>query len=319
MNAHRPLTSRVSLACLLFVSACSSSKTNGGGTGGNGPAPTTCAQSALTILFNPMYSAYDGVHTFQLPAIVSGIDSANTQIAWGVGDPSMVAMQPDPKTGGVMLTMQKAGQTTIYAQAGSLCGAAPLTITAATPDEWMIGSERYNNGVVINLGGAGGSGMATQASCTNCHGDTANGPFKDVAHTPQQTGGFSDDELIDIFEHGTVPKDGAFDSSIVPYTLWQAFHQWDVGDAAKGVVVYLRSLTPAEQKGGFNFGLLADAGIPEAGAGAPTDAAAPDGADAAPDDAGVSDGSDAAPGDAGSPEDGAAVPDGGAPEDASAD
>jgi len=251
-------------------SACSSKAGPAGGTGGSGASAAGCAQSALKILFNPMYSAYDGVHTFQLPAIVSGIDQANAKVNWSVSDPSMVALAPDPATGGVMITMQKAGVVSVYARTGDLCGAAVLTITAATPEEWMAGSKRYNDGVVISLGGGasqddGGAAMPQQAACTNCHGDTATGPFKDVAHTPEQIGGFSDEELIGIFQRGVIPQGGYFDAMIVPLALWQAFHQWDVGDAAKGVVVYLRSLTPAAQKGSFNFGALADAGIPEVG------------------------------------------------------
>lgn len=267
---------------LLVVAACTSSKGTGGapGTGGTQGATVGCTESALAILFNPMYSAFDGVHTFQLPAIVNGIDTAKVPVTWSASDPSLVAFQPDPTTGGVMMTMQKAGQLTIYAHAGNLCGAAPLTITTATPDDWMIGSKRYNEGTVITLGGSQTDGGAQQAACTNCHGATASGPFTAVAHTPEQTGGFSDQELTDIFVRGTVPPGGYFDANIVPYPLWQGFHQWDVGDAAKGLVVYLRSLTPTAQKGSFNLGALRDAGARdadplEAGTGPTNDGATP--------------------------------------------
>ncbi len=280
----------VALACLVVGAGCSSKKSNGaGGTSGTntgsagttgagnsgGGATTGCAQSALTILFNPMYSAYDGVHTFQLPAVVNGIDPTNVEVSWSAADPSMVQMEQDPVTGGVMLTMQKAGNTTIYAQAGGLCGAAPLTITAASPDDWMAGSTRYNDGVTISIrnvlgrgrdaGSLDGGVAANEAACTNCHGDTANGPFKDVAHTPEQTGGFSDQDLVNIFEHGMVPMGGYFDTAIVPYATWQTFHQWDPGTAEKGLVVYLRSLAPATQMGASNFGGRFDGGIPDGG------------------------------------------------------
>jgi hypothetical protein len=237
---------------------------------------TDCPKSALTILFNPMYSAYDGVHMFQLPAVVNGIDPTQVEIDWSASDPSMVDLETDPTTGGVMITMQKAGNVNIIASAGTLCGSAPLTITAATPDDWMAGSARYNEGVDITrlgmvLGRPGmgntdaGADGGTDAKCTSCHGDTASmGPFKTVQHTPEQTGGFSDDDLIGIFEHGMVPKGGYFDTSIVPLTVWQAFHKWDVGGAEKGLVVYLRSLTPAAQTGmaaGGNFGNRFDGGV----------------------------------------------------------
>ena len=229
----------------------------------------SCPKGALTILFNPMYSAYDGVHMFQLPAVVSGLDPAQVDIEWSASDPSMVALEPDPTTGGVMITMQKAGNVSIIASAGSLCGIAPLSITDATPDDWMAGSDRYNNGVVLTrlpvMGGRprpdAGTDGGVQAKCTDCHGDTAAGPFKTVQHTPEQTGGFSDDDLMNIFQNGIVPKGGYFDTSIVSYAVWQGFHKWDVGDSEKGLVVYLRSLTPAAQTGAANFGGRFDGGV----------------------------------------------------------
>jgi hypothetical protein len=217
-------------------------------------APDAACPKALEILFSTMYSAYDGVHTFQIPAVVNGLDPTEVQIDWSASDPSMVNLQLDPTTGGVMITTQKAGTVQIYAQAGGLCGAAPLTITAATPAQWDQGNTRYNMGVIIdNLGqtrrmAEGG----VDAECTSCHGDGAlAGPFKTVQHTPEQTGGFSDADLINIFENGIVPTGGYFDTSIVTYAQWQQFHHWEVGDAAQGVVVYLRSLVPAAQTGSF--------------------------------------------------------------------
>jgi hypothetical protein len=219
--------------------------------------PAGCPQSALQILFDPMYSAYDGVHTFQIPAVVNGLDPTEVQISWAASDPTMVALELDPSTGGVMITTQKAGTVTIIAQAGSLCGASLLTITAATPDQWTAGSMRYNSGVIVTTLGQTRRPVdgGLQAECTSCHGDTAaTGPFKTVQHTPEQTGGFSDADLINIFQNGMVPKGGYFDDSIVTYAQWQSFHKWDVGDNAQAVVVYLRSLVPAAQTGTSNFG-----------------------------------------------------------------
>ena len=45
-----------------------------------------------------MYSAYDGVHMFQLPAVVNGIDPTQVEIDWSASDPSIVALEPDPTT-----------------------------------------------------------------------------------------------------------------------------------------------------------------------------------------------------------------------------
>jgi hypothetical protein len=56
-------------------------------------------------------------------------------------------------------------------------------------------------------------------ACTNCHGPTAtNGPYRDVSHTPEQTGGFSDQELIGIFTGGMIPDGGYFDPSVITST-----------------------------------------------------------------------------------------------------
>jgi hypothetical protein len=163
-----------------------------------------------------------------------------------------------------MITVQKAGTVTIVANAGGLCGTSLLTITDATADDWEVGSLRYNNGVKLPMGrrgpgerdaAASDGPTATEVSCTNCHGDTAlTGPFKTVAHTPQQTGGFSDDELKDLFRNGKIPagKESYFDFNAVMLTpqMWSRIHQWDVSDEeAKGVITYLRSLPPTPQTG----------------------------------------------------------------------
>jgi hypothetical protein len=275
----------VALGSALLSASCGKSASstadteggNGGSTAGeiaDAAAPTGCPKSALTILFSPMYSAYDGVHTFQIPAVVNGLDPTAITIDWSASDPTMVKLEPDPTTGGVMITTQKSGTVSIIANAGSLCGASLLTITAATPQDWTDGSNRYNDGVVVNRlprpgggGMAGGDGGTAEAACTNCHGDTASGPFKTVQHTPEQTGGFSDTDLTNIFEKGVVPTGGYFDTSIVSYAEWQGFHKWDVGDSPQGVVVYLRSLTPAAQTGEANFGGRFDGGVGRGGNG----------------------------------------------------
>ena len=245
--------------------------------------PTECPKSALSILFSPMYSAYDGEHTFQIPAIVKGLDPTQVDIAWSASDPDMVKIEPDPTTGGVMITTRQAGKVSIIANAGNLCGATSLTISDATPQDWEDGAARYNDGVVIDRlprpngpgggggGGGGGTGGSTNtaAACTSCHGDNASGAFKTVQHTPEQTGGFSDAQLTKIFQEGVVPDGGYFDDSIVSYQLWQSFHKWDVGDTPQSIVVYLRSLTPSAQTGVANFGQFGGGGRPNGGGGGP--------------------------------------------------
>lgn len=228
-----------------------------------------CTAGGLTVAFNPMYSAYDGKHTFQVPAVVVG---STTQVTW-FADRSIVGMMPDSeRPNEVLLTMLKAGDTTIHVQsADGKCGSAPLHITAALESDWEIGNKRYNDGVSVHLansgGGTGGSPLEVSGSggpaCTNCHGETATSYFfTNVSHTPEQTGGFSDSQILDIVLRGMFPPGSAFDTSIVNYASWHSFHQWgDIGaDQERGIIVYLRSLTPAPQHGAANFGAFMDSG-----------------------------------------------------------
>jgi hypothetical protein len=246
-----------------------------------------------------MYSAYipgSSVHTFQIPAVMDDGNMAN----WSVSDSTVAQLAPQTFDGvpGVMITVQGTGQVTVTAtESGGACGASQLNITTATEDDWQIGNGRYNDGVALHVGppagfeggvpeggfgrrdgggfmrpDGGGSYFEQDGgtACTNCHGPTAtNGPYNDVSHTPEQTGGFSDDELIQIITQGIIPDGGYFDPTVIiptcdgsasctqrAYQRWHNLHQWvDIQpDEYKGIVVYLRSLTPAPQNGTSNFG-----------------------------------------------------------------
>jgi hypothetical protein len=254
--------------------ACSSSNSSGqGSSGGNHASPCTtvisCTSPSLGIVFTPMYSAYipgDNTHTFKIPAVVNGITDQSV-VTWGVSDPSAVSCETDPTTGGVMITVQKAENVTIVAQAGPLCATSTLNVTSALESDWQAGNARYNSGTPLYLGCIGLSRHMPEGgcpdagpACTACHGATATATtafgFNDIAHTPEQTGGFSDQDLIDIFTNGQVPDGGYFDPSIVSYNTWSRFHNWtDIqGDTQKGMVVYLRSLEPTAQNGSADFG-----------------------------------------------------------------
>ena len=76
----------------------------------------------LPIKFNPIYSGFDGVHTYQVPVFVVGVDPST--VTWGSSDPTMVSFQPYVR--GIMITTKKAGNVTIVARVGSQCGSAPL-------------------------------------------------------------------------------------------------------------------------------------------------------------------------------------------------
>jgi hypothetical protein len=217
---------------------------------------TSCTSKGLQVVFNPMYMGYDGTHTFQVPALVK--NAKPTDVTWSASDESMVSLAPDPTTGGIMITSMAAGNVTITAEANGQCGTSELTITAAAEaDDWHDGAVRYNDGIDLRpLPGMGIMSGNKMAACTNCHGETAqNGPFNDVSHTPEQTGGFSDADLDAIIRQGVVPPGGYFDTSIVSMDMWHSFHQWQMTDEElRGLVVYLRSLTPVPQMGKANFG-----------------------------------------------------------------
>ena len=270
------------------LTACSSSSTTNppGGSGGSG----SCANN-LTVFFNPMYTAYipNSMHTFQLPALVNATDN----VQWAATDSTgaktnAIQWQDNPDlTGGgwTAITITVTGSpsstatsaVTLTATSGSSCGSGVLNITPATDNDWMIGNARYNNGSALHYpsfnfeGGmppmgfmmGGGSLFETDAggpACTNCHGPTAtDNMFKDISHTPEQTAGFSDQDLVNIIVNGDVPDGGYFDPNIVRYQIWQSFHKWSdiTSDEQKGIVVYLRSLTPVAQMGSADIGAFA--------------------------------------------------------------
>ncbi len=244
--------------------------------------PACTGPGALAVLFSPMYSAFvtdSTAHTFRVPAIVTG---TTDPVSWSATPASAVSIAPDPVTGGAMITILAATPTvTITAQAGTSCASSVLTITPATEADWQRGNARYNNGQPVIPGCVGekvkpllgdsgvkippppdGGCPDVGPACTGCHGDTPTaGFFAGVQHTPEQTGGFSDDALVDIFVNATDPT---YDTAYLPYEYWHAFHTWtDIAtpEDRKGMIVYLRSLTPENEDGGINFGQLTETGI----------------------------------------------------------
>ncbi len=221
----------------------------------------------LEILFPEMHSAYDGVHDFRIPAKVDGVKN----VKWSAEPKDAVDLEKQ-SDGSVLITVKSATpEVTIIAKAGSLIGRAPLHITEATPDAWEEGNQRYNNGVVFKRGGRDGGGgggggggwgkgdgggpkgdrvVDKNLACTNCH--NKGGSKGDVEHTPMQTAGFSDDELITIFSEGKKPAGVKMRTTSAE--RWQKMHRWDMEPNEKeGLVVYLRSLEPEEQ-GEVDFG-----------------------------------------------------------------
>jgi hypothetical protein len=238
------------------IGGCSSDNSSGsptgtGGTGGAGGGSTKCTVG-MQLIFSPAYSAYDGINTYKVPIIALDITEP---VKWSASDATMVDLTPDAVDfgdagalpgRGVMVQTRKAGKVTITASAGSACGQTELTITDGTPALRQIGSDRYNNGVAISFDGG------RTPACTNCHGATSNTMFFDVQHTPQQTGGYTDQDIIDIFTKGQKPPGGG--CRAISCGVWNSFHKWDATeDETKGIVLYLRSLEPSPQ-GPLDFG-----------------------------------------------------------------
>ncbi len=279
------------------------------------PAPipkVACADGGLIVAFDPMYSAFDGTHMFQVPAVVRG---SNGMVTWSA-DSTMVGMQSDDeRPNEVLIQMLRAGNVAINVKStDGKCGSSLLFISAAADSDWQIGNLRYNDGKSVHLaaGAMPGTGSPLEEAdggpampaCTNCHGETATGgPFTDVSHTPEQTGGFSDDDLLNIILRGEFPggaDGGYFDPSIVNYEAWHNFHRWvDIQpDQQKGIITYLRSLTPAVQKGAPNFDAF-DSGSGDDETDATVSGDTGTGEDSATGDAGADASVDAAPADAG--------------------
>jgi hypothetical protein len=217
------------------------------------PPPACVNIDALQIVFQPAYSAYDGQNHYKIPFVVAGISPS--LIIWTTSDDTKVSHTPDDSFGGEMFETTGAGEVTVFAAAGNLCGHSVLRTTQATVAQWQLGASRYNNGVVANRGTTRpDSSTGKDVACTNCHGAT--GSLGTVEHTPEQTAGFSDSDLKNIFMNGTTPS-GTLAQPItnLTYAEWHAFHTWTFAsdDEANGVVTYLRSLTPAST-GNADFG-----------------------------------------------------------------
>jgi hypothetical protein len=273
VSSKNSAASAALLSALLVVACSSSSKgtpiatggsggsTSPGTAGGTATGPSTVSDtkavgSDLTVVFSPMYSGFDGSRTFKVPAIVSEVTGAR----WSASDISFVDLSDDAETGGVMITTRKSGVVNIIARAGALSGQAALNITQFAAGDCDAGDMRYHNSIGIDAGGLAiiSGTVPDNASCADCHGDGAQ--MLSIQHTPQQTGGFSDMDLINIFTKGFKPNGSVF-ITMFPPQIYQRFHTWSATDAEKtGLVCYLRSIEPKSQ-GTIDFSGLRPGGM----------------------------------------------------------
>jgi hypothetical protein len=214
--------------------------------------PVTGTGEKLEIFFPKLNSAYisGSDRKFKVPAVVQGVRADK----WTCSDKDAVDFEVDGVANGVMITTRKAGTFTITATAGKRVGTAPLVVTAATEEDWTRGKDRYNNAIPLMLTPQmlqGGFMLMQNLACTNCHGSGA--MFLAVEHTPQQTGGYTDDEIKNIFMNGTKPPGASYGSLPGIERFYPMFHKWTADEAEyKGLVVYLRSLEPKTQ-GALDF------------------------------------------------------------------
>ncbi len=224
--------------------------------------------SALTLVYDRMYSAYVEGHTFQVPVYVDG---ATIELGdWSAIPSSAVSFDPDPESGGVLITvLEDVPEITIAARSGQIGGTAPLFITSGTPEQWAMGEARYANGVELNIDfdlamGAEQFAMMLldpnweppppegDLACNNCH--TTGAKYFEIQHTPTQAARFSDDELRAILTDGTKPEGVGYRvlpdmlGSLTADELYTQYHKWEASeDEIVGLIVYLRSLTPEGQ------------------------------------------------------------------------
>jgi hypothetical protein len=207
-----------------------------------------------------MYSAWNGLQTFKLPARVEG---ATVELSGWLAVPSSAVLfeeDPDSEAGGVMITvLESVPEITIAAMTSDMLlgGAATLHVLDATEQDWIDGEARYNNGVDYTLPMLSfidlldPNYMPPEApkdlACNNCH--TTGAKYFEIQHTPTQIGYISDADLKTIFTLAMKPAGVVW--SIIPENLqhlYADFHTWEATDDQQdALIVYLRSLTPVVQ------------------------------------------------------------------------
>jgi len=225
--------------------------------------------AALDVIYDTTYSAFDGVHPFKVPYHV--LDTEVELADWFSIPAGAVSFDVDPDLetmgGGVIATIvEYHPEITIGVQSGMLGGTAPLFVTEATEEEWLVGEARYDNGTNYEFPELGPDEFAAllldpswsppappdNCSCISCH--SSNAMYFEIQHTPTQAARFSDEQLMNIMTMGMKPEGVGF--RILPEMLgektnveiYEEFHTWTGSEQElKGLVVYLRSLAPTGQ------------------------------------------------------------------------
>jgi hypothetical protein len=300
---------------------CAAALVGCGSSGGGDDVTTTRANLIqFSPMYSAYDGVHDYKLTPSVPT--SAADSKDSDpvmgstMKWSFDDAYVKAEDFGDLPGAKLLTTKKAGTTTVSVTATTksglkVKGTAMLTISQASDADWQKGDARYNNGMaidwstVIPMGGPGAAAAAAAAdgggappatmcgfpasfapmipkssACGNCHNAMSG---ITVEHTPTQTAGYSNEQLIDIFTQGMKPAGGTFNSPFLknlpmPDCIYKSFHTWEIDDDTKnGIVDKLRSLSPAVQPS-IDFArlgmMVAAQRAANAGSAAPSDGAA---------------------------------------------
>jgi hypothetical protein len=225
-----------------------------------GQEPT--GNGTLQLTYSPMYSAFIEGHEAQVPVMLKDTSLRGSGAKFTSSDPT-IAVVTDTEQGG-MITVKKEGTVTIKAALDGDTGAAKLTITKFTEDQWKLGQARYSKSELAIKPTRGGpvaiitlatdrASYNSSGACNTCH--TAQAKTLKIENTPTQIAGYSDEELITIFTMGKKPDNVKMQSQI-PAFAWGMFHAWTVTDDEKpGLIAFLRTQAPKANPATIDYGV----------------------------------------------------------------
>lgn len=250
---------------------------NPGGSSDAG-AQEPSGSGTLQLTYAPMYSAFVDGHESQVPVTLKDTSLRGKGAKFTSSDPSIAVVSDSEQ--GATITVKKEGTVTIRASLDGDTGAAKLTITKFTEDQWKVGQARYSKSELAIASKDGGAvSILTLASdpsaynpngaCNTCH--TAQARTLKIENTPTQIAGYSDAELLTIFTKGMKPE-GAAQKTMVPAFAWGRLHSWQVTEEEKqGLIAFLRTQTPKANPAMVDYGVQlcpgaavpADGGTPD--------------------------------------------------------
>lgn len=204
------------------------------------------------------FSAYvDATYHFKVPLWLDGVGASDVS-QWAVYPAGAARVEPDGRTGGVVVTIQAPCEQVAVSYASGAVGAmAELQVALGEPELYLDGQARFNRGAewspaAVDEGGKplGFDDVPADAACTECH--TSGGRRMQVVNTPMQTAGYSGDALDALVTQGQMPGEPP-----CFHVLTQAeqgsfahFHAFTLTAAQKaGLRLYLRSLSPRARTG----------------------------------------------------------------------